>query len=469
MLKKLNNKGITLIALVITIIVLLILAGISISMLSGDNSILSKAIEAKEKAEMTGTIEQIKIAVTSAISNGKGQLNEENLKSELKKNINGLTDNDITGSKRFGWQVKVGDKKYAISATGETNEAYWEEVKDANGNVIEIRRVDGTVSGLKIGDTIDYDPILGLDTSNEKVIKAQMPAEETGFSAISTQTFDVTKYTGEGCTWQLLGVEKGNLIIISSKQFGCDETNNATFVLNGKIGYQKLEKALNKVCSIYGKGKYALNARSVNVEDINKITGYNPNAVGVRNSTETGTKYKQGDISEYGREISYSWSNTENIPQYTYSGSNENMERSHENGFHWFDGEIWQKTEYDAGKKICSLKSDYYTYYAKTLTESYSDSPVGIEVDSPEYKMLFDSKGGIEDGYYWLASRSIETRTNYVVFWGYGVKNDKISGSNFVISDGNEGMFNSAVRPVVTLKPNIKLSQDGENAWNIVE
>ena len=38
-----NNKGITLIALVITIIVLLILAGVSIAMLTGDNGLLTKA------------------------------------------------------------------------------------------------------------------------------------------------------------------------------------------------------------------------------------------------------------------------------------------------------------------------------------------------------------------------------------------------------------------------------------------
>lgn len=44
-----KNKGITLIALVVTIIVLLILAGISISMLTGQNGILKKAAEAKEK------------------------------------------------------------------------------------------------------------------------------------------------------------------------------------------------------------------------------------------------------------------------------------------------------------------------------------------------------------------------------------------------------------------------------------
>ena len=46
-----NEKAITLIALVITIIVLLILAGVAISMLAGDNGILRKAAEAKEKTE----------------------------------------------------------------------------------------------------------------------------------------------------------------------------------------------------------------------------------------------------------------------------------------------------------------------------------------------------------------------------------------------------------------------------------
>ena len=45
------DKGITLIALVITIIVLLILAGVAISMLSGENGILRKAAEAKTKTE----------------------------------------------------------------------------------------------------------------------------------------------------------------------------------------------------------------------------------------------------------------------------------------------------------------------------------------------------------------------------------------------------------------------------------
>ena len=45
-----NKKGITLIALVVTIIVLLILAGIAIVMVTGDNGLLRKAVDAKQKS-----------------------------------------------------------------------------------------------------------------------------------------------------------------------------------------------------------------------------------------------------------------------------------------------------------------------------------------------------------------------------------------------------------------------------------
>ena len=56
--KNQKNKGITLIALVVTIVILLILAGISISMLTGQNSILNRAKEAKEKNSKSQKEEQ---------------------------------------------------------------------------------------------------------------------------------------------------------------------------------------------------------------------------------------------------------------------------------------------------------------------------------------------------------------------------------------------------------------------------
>ena len=50
-LSKKTNRGITLIALVITIVVLLVIAGVTIAALSGENGILQRAAEAKEKTD----------------------------------------------------------------------------------------------------------------------------------------------------------------------------------------------------------------------------------------------------------------------------------------------------------------------------------------------------------------------------------------------------------------------------------
>lgn len=60
-----NNKGITLIALVITIIVLLILAGVSIAMLTGENGLLSKANSASLKTQAAEAKENVETAISA--------------------------------------------------------------------------------------------------------------------------------------------------------------------------------------------------------------------------------------------------------------------------------------------------------------------------------------------------------------------------------------------------------------------
>ncbi len=64
-----EQKGITLIALVITIIVLLILAGVSIAMLTGQNGILTKASGAEEKSTVGEIDEAIKLACDEILAN----------------------------------------------------------------------------------------------------------------------------------------------------------------------------------------------------------------------------------------------------------------------------------------------------------------------------------------------------------------------------------------------------------------
>lgn len=83
------QSGITLVALVVTIIVLLILAGISIQMLTGDNGILTKAGEAKKLNNIGREKEEISLVYTSLV--GKEVLNEEKItdivfEKELNKN-----------------------------------------------------------------------------------------------------------------------------------------------------------------------------------------------------------------------------------------------------------------------------------------------------------------------------------------------------------------------------------------------
>ena len=79
-----NEKGITLVALIVIIIVLLILAGISITMLTGDNGLLAKVQDAKEKTEQAKTNERLDL------------LKQEELIDEV---LNGVNVEKVTDNK----------------------------------------------------------------------------------------------------------------------------------------------------------------------------------------------------------------------------------------------------------------------------------------------------------------------------------------------------------------------------------
>ena len=112
-----NNKGITLIALVVTIIVLLILAGVSIAMLTGKNGILTQAISAKESSTVKTLDEATKIAVGNIMTTNLGwpyeDTQEATFTKALKDEIEGIS-GSITNVKL----EKDGDGTlYKITAT----------------------------------------------------------------------------------------------------------------------------------------------------------------------------------------------------------------------------------------------------------------------------------------------------------------------------------------------------------------
>ena len=98
-MKDKRNKGITLIALVVTIIVLLILAGISISMISGQNGILTKAGDAGDSTKYSNYKERVDLFFQSKRIEKETEENEyeETItdKAEIKKIIQDITDEDL--------------------------------------------------------------------------------------------------------------------------------------------------------------------------------------------------------------------------------------------------------------------------------------------------------------------------------------------------------------------------------------
>ena len=118
-----NSKGITLIALVITIIVLLILAGVVIATLTGDNGVLTQAGNAKDKTTEAESIERVQVEVAGSYG-VDGTIDKEQLNKNL-KNIAGLKYNGAD----FSDSNKITELPATVTLNG------FDIVIDNNGDV----------------------------------------------------------------------------------------------------------------------------------------------------------------------------------------------------------------------------------------------------------------------------------------------------------------------------------------------
>jgi biopolymer transport protein ExbD len=109
--KKINkDKGITLIALVITIIVLLILAGVTIATLTGQNGILTNATKSKEETQKKNLKEQVELEVQGQYKSADLSIDMDNLKKEIEDHVKAAVTKNADGSltvEKDGYTVKV--------------------------------------------------------------------------------------------------------------------------------------------------------------------------------------------------------------------------------------------------------------------------------------------------------------------------------------------------------------------------
>ena len=138
-----KENGITLIALVITIIVLLILAGVSISALSGENGILSMAVGAKNSTVVAEEKEAISLAWQSIILEREGNdFYVEANELETKMHSEGKDSVRVTGSGDLTVTYSDTGHSYMVSQNGEIISEDLEEIIEvADTNPGEFRGI----------------------------------------------------------------------------------------------------------------------------------------------------------------------------------------------------------------------------------------------------------------------------------------------------------------------------------------
>ena len=295
-------------------------------------------------------------------------------------------------------------------------------LKETISNKIEVT-YPMLISQVNIGDYVSYKPGIYQYISQ----KGSGPVHGNGYG---NQTFT----SNDNIKWRVLNkdISTGEVILISENPIQTD--SNTNFYLKGAIGYLYAEEELNRICSIYGYGKGAntnkvfnyvtgdstdgidtgvltgSGARSINVDDINKITGYIPKEAG-----------------EYTNLIYYPTRKTE--------------------------------TGYSS---IAVNRKDKTTYYDYAASQYLNNTTSNI------YKLLF----GDSNIYYWLASRCVASGNNYsgfdvsIVTGGYiGANNVGVGLTNYL----EEHQFFYGVRPIVYLKPNLQTNgKDETGAWTIM-
>ena len=167
MLKKSNN-GITLVALVVTIIILLVLAGIAIATLGGENGLFARVKQAKKAHIQAEMQEQLTLALNELQVDKKGSASLDDVTQDwintvissdysptIKEDasLNGklvvMNKSNITGKFLIGQNLEIRSSEYNLSSL----EFEYETGKIENGKVKILIKITDKVNGIK---QIDY-------------------------------------------------------------------------------------------------------------------------------------------------------------------------------------------------------------------------------------------------------------------------------------------------------------------------
>ena len=414
---KENQKGITLIALVITIIVLLILASVSIAMLIGDNGILTRVHYAKIENENKQNIERIKLeTLGSWDESGKynKELAEKNLKENLGAKVEKNEENDTL-------KVIYGNQEFLI---------------DQNGNTMEIK-VPGD---LEIGDSVEYIP-----KTQSYIWKAKYSGAEfdTTLENIN-ENYKIEK-------WKVLNINNNGTINLVA-----EKTTTGKVTLGYDEGYNNGVKLLNEACNeLYGNTELGIVGRSIKIEDIEaKMTKDTLESI---KNTGTNSDVLLGE--KIGNPYSIENSKYPNI----YPLENLSVIGGIENSKGL---KVSEQQEYISKEEIMNNASiqPYQTYYYRNQNqvETFFEGE-GTGVNNKIYNILMPNGKSTN---YWLASRSVHVGKEWCnfgmrcVFWGM---NMTVQSTSKKIDEQKQSY---SIFPIITINFN-QLTGNKTDGWKI--
>ena len=414
-----NNKGITIVTLVITIIIMLILAGVTVKITTGKGTI-NEAENTKSEYDLEEEKAKIKSGYLSYIS---AKMTDDNAQLSVK-------DAQKTGNATSGWTVTFTktNNEYRLTKDGKVI------LTKQNGiDVIWTDNGDDTFTKgkitVKVGDIVTYN--LGAE-------------KNTTVTAIKSGYIDAQTFKTEKLGWRVLGLSAdGEIELIS------DNPTSTRLYLKGELGYLNAEEILNNMCNeLYGKGEHATGARSLNIEDINKLGNYDPTTYSEYGEIYTYRFPTSGNYMQYKRTkadgtLITDWTNITTCQTYRAPGETEAEKISADN-------------RNDTGR---SLENTYYEYtVAKQVKQTTSDGKKMSDIIS--------NGTGSRDVWQWLASRCIDCSSRSAGFYVRYVCSI-VSNTPLYSSSGDPYIISGHVRPVVTLKSDIKLSGNSTDGWTI--
>ena len=486
----------------------MILAGVSINTVLGDDGIIKKAKEAAAATKQASAEEEMNRLVLEYELAKSDENFEDFLQEKINEGrINGATDNGdgtVTISKRVDGKdytitvkkpsssaqsIKIKGKRVVANEDG-TGENLG-EASTSKGKTLYIM-IDSSISGgaTTVSPQVPYAvtengtyKFTVIGTVNGTAYTKEVSVEVNQFREFSINdiqigdsvnyTYDsagsyslLSTYSGyssnqtivqtTGLTWKVLNVDKENdtVDIISTNP------TSSTVYFRDILGYNNGPYLMNEICKAqYSNKTLGVEARSINLLDMEKhLTAdgikarnayqYNSSTAkyGTTKTYPSNTKYPSLYANQKGSGPNITATNASTISQPDITKGNDPYEES--------------KPIVPKGTTEPTTSSTYGTGSPLTVTQTYYN----ISIDNTNYGT---ASTVLANGTpFWVAARYVYSYSSVANF-GLRYAGTNTDGCGMFSSNGDTDGFDCALRPVVSLPSSLLTGEKTNDAWNL--